>query len=316
MIRGERPGCARGRGDGPDMAATTVLRARLFGVLGDPIDHSLSPAMHNAAFAALGLPHVYLRYRVPPAALSTALREARRLRFGGLNLTVPLKEAVLPLLDALTPEAARIGAVNTILFRDGGKLVGDNTDGRGFLRALGPAVRLRGAHAVLVGAGGSARAVGTALAAAGCARVSIVNRTRGRAEALAAHLAAAGGAAVSVHPLRALTDASLLGDARLVVNTTPIALSGGALSVRHRATPRGCLFVDLGYGPTPSAWVRAARRAGRPACDGAGMLLHQGALALEAWLRRPAPLAAMASALRAAGLALPAGAAARRAARS
>src|SRR5205823_1732692 len=138
------------------------MQARLFGVLGDPVDHSLSPAMHNAAFAAAGLPHVYLRYRVPAALLPAAVREAKALRMGGLNLTVPLKEAVLPLLDAVTREAERIGAVNTILFAAGGRTVGDNTDGRGFLAALRGRVRLRGARALIIGAGGSARAVGAA----------------------------------------------------------------------------------------------------------------------------------------------------------
>ena len=159
--------------------------ARLFGVFGDPVDHSLSPAMHNAAFAATGLPHVYLRYRVPPGSLPRALREARALRMGGLNLTVPLKEAILPLLDALTPEAARIGAVNTVLFSADECLVGDNTDGRGFLAVLRGRVRLRGAHAVVIGAGGAARAVGSALDRAGCARITIANRTPARGVRLA-----------------------------------------------------------------------------------------------------------------------------------
>jgi len=287
------------------MAARTVLKARLFGVLGDPVEHSLSPAMHNAAFAALRVPHVYLRYRVPPEALPAALREARTLHLGGLNLTVPLKEAAVPLMDALTPEAARIGAVNTVVVRPDGTLLGDNTDGRGFVRALGRTARLRGAHAVLVGAGGSARAVGTALVAAGCGRITIANRTRRRAEGLAAHLVGLGLGTVDVRSLHALETRAVLEDACLVVNTTSVGLAGGTLRVRHALSPRSCRFVDLVYGPRPSAWVAAARRAGRPAADGTGMLLHQGALALEAWLGRPAPLAAMASALRSAGLALP-----------
>src|SRR5262249_27897551 len=112
--------------------------------------------MHNAGFAARGLPHLYLRWRVSPARLGRALREARGLGVGGLNLTVPLKEAVLPLLDELTAEAERIAAVNTIMWRRG-RLVGDNTDAPGFARALRGRVRLRGARAVLIGAGGSAR---------------------------------------------------------------------------------------------------------------------------------------------------------------
>src|SRR6266566_3490071 len=157
------------------------MQARLFGVLGDPVDHSLSPAMHNAAFAAAGLPHVYLRYRVPAALLPDAVREAKALRMGGLNLTVPLKEIVLPLLDAITHEAERIGAVNTLLFPPGGRTVGDNTDGRGFLAALRGRVRLSGARALVIGAGGSARAVGAALCQAGAARITIANRTPPRA---------------------------------------------------------------------------------------------------------------------------------------
>src|SRR5207247_431529 len=142
------------------------MQARVFGVLGDPVDHSLSPAMHHAACAAAGLPHVYLRYRVPAALLPAAVREAKALRMGGLNLTVPLKEAVLPLLDAVTREAERIGAVNTILFAAGGRTVGDNTDGRGFLAALRGRVRLRGARALILGPGGPAPAVGAARACA------------------------------------------------------------------------------------------------------------------------------------------------------
>src|SRR5262249_25118992 len=127
--------------------------ARLFGVLGDPVDHSLSPAMHNAAFAACALPSLCLRCRVPTGALRHACAEARTLEMGGLNLTVPLKEAALDLVDEVSPEARRIGAVNTIVLRDG-RLGGDNTDARGFLRALEGRVSLGGAHVVLIGAGG------------------------------------------------------------------------------------------------------------------------------------------------------------------
>ncbi|HZP40042.1 MAG TPA: shikimate dehydrogenase [Candidatus Binatia bacterium] len=278
-------------------------KARLFGVLGDPVDHSLSPVMQNAAFVAAGLPHVYLRYRVTPAALPAALADARRLGMGGLNLTVPLKETALPLVDVLSPDAERAGAVNTLVFR-GGRVVGDNTDGRGFLRAVGGRVRVEGTHAVLVGAGGSARATGAALVAAGCARLTIANRTAARAEALAARLARQGAARVDVVPLAALRDAAVLRDAALVVNTTPVGLAGGALAIRVGATPRRCLFVDLVYGRRPTPFLAAASRAGRPAMDGAEMLLHQGALAFEAWTGRPAPRAAMAAALRAAGCTL------------
>jgi shikimate dehydrogenase len=280
------------------------VQARLFGVLGDPVDHSLSPAMHNAGFAASGLPHLYLRWQVSPAELRQALREARGLGVGGLNLTVPLKETVLPLLDELTAEAKWIAAVNTIMWRRG-RLVGDNTDARGFARALRGRVRLRGTRAVVIGAGGSARAVAASLVTGGCREIVVANRTPARAEALAAWLRAVGARDVHVTALEALRRGAALERAALVVNTTPVGLAGRSLAVRVEATPRRCLLVDLVYGPEPSPFLRAAARAGRPVLDGAPMLLHQGALAFEAWTQRRAPLAAMALALRSAGLALP-----------
>jgi shikimate dehydrogenase len=288
-----------------DRNLASVLSPTLFGVLGDPVDHSLSPAMQNAAFAAAGLPHVYLRYRVAPQALAAALDEARALGMGGLNLTIPLKEVALGLVDRLTAEAQRIGAVNTIVFeRRGDRLVGDNTDGHGFLASLRGRVRLRGQTAVILGAGGSARAVGAALAASGCARLVIANRTAARGERLASRLADLGGAPVVSVPLasRALRD--VLGDAVLVVNTTPAGLAGASLPVEPAAAPPHCLFVDLVYGARPSRFLARAARARRRTLDGGLMLLHQGALAFEAWTGRPAPRAAMARALRAAGLSL------------
>ena len=275
--------------------------ARLFGVLGDPVDHSLSPAMHNAAFAACDLPYLYLRFRVPSQALPEALCEARKLDMGGLNLTVPLKEVALPLLDEVSPEARRIGAVNTIVI-DHGRLYGDNTDARGFLQALDAIVQLDQAHVVIVGAGGSARAVGTALATAGCTHVTIANRTLSRATELARTLDELGGLQVTVTTLDALEDGIGLIDARLVVNTTSTGLGAEPIAVRHSATPQDCVFMDLVYGAQPTPFLRAAARGRRRTIDGSTMLLHQGALAFEAWTGRPAPLDAMRRALADAGL--------------
>ena len=273
----------------------------MFGVLGDPVDHSLSPVMHNAAFAALGLPHVYLRYRVAPTALPEALREARRLEMGGLNLTVPLKETALALVDRLTPEAERIGAVNTICFDRHG-LTGDNTDGRGFLRSLGRRARLRGGHALIIGAGGAARAVAAAITTGGARRLTIVNRTRARAEALVKRVETFGHIQVDTAPLSTLLTVGALEDAAAVINTTSVSLGARPFAIRPALTPNDCLFVDLVYGAEHAPFLTAARRAGRPTLDGAGMLLHQGALAFEAWTGRRAPLAVMARALRAHGL--------------
>ena len=276
-------------------------RARVFGVLGDPIAHSLSPAMHNAAFAALRLPHVYLRYRVAPDALADGLAEARRLGMGGLNLTVPLKETALPLMDDLTPTAVRAGAVNTVSFR-GSRLVGDNTDGRGFLASLAGRVRVATAPVLMIGAGGSARAVASALLDAGCPRLTIANRTPARAERLAAELA---GDSTRVVPV-ALEDVAhhLTSETAMVVNTTSAGLTDDRLPLDARRSAPRCLFVDLLYGRrTP--FLATARRAGRRTMDGGPMLLHQGALAFSLWTGRRAPLGAMATALDTAGLALP-----------
>jgi shikimate dehydrogenase len=156
---------------------------------------------------------------------------------------------------------------------------------------------------VIVGAGGSARAVGTALATAGCARITVANRTPARGEDLVARLAALGAPAFPV-TLAALARGDVLTDADLVVNTTPLGLSGARLSVRHAAAPRRCLFVDLVYGTRPTPFLARAARTGHRTLDGAAMLLEQGALAFEAWTGRPAPRAAMARALRTAGLTL------------
>lgn len=276
--------------------------ARVFGVLGDPVEHSLSPVMQNAAFAARGLPHLYLRYPVAPDALPAALDEARALEMGGLNLTVPLKEVALPLVDELTAEAERVGAVNTLTFARG-RLIGDNTDARGFLRALGDRVRLERAQAVVIGAGGSARAVGTALAKAGCEHVMIANRTLARAVALSGHLASRNdGTRFTAVGLDPLEHGECLERVALVVNTTSAGLSAGTVAIRYGATPRHCLFADLVYGPVPTPFLRGATRARRATMDGSGMLLHQGALAFEAWTGTPAPIEAMHRALERAGL--------------
>ena len=277
--------------------------ARLFGVLGDPVDHSLSPAMHNAAFAACALPYLYLRFRVASEALPAALADARRLAMGGLNLTVPLKEVALGLLDELTPEARRIGAVNTITPTNGG-LVGDNTDARGFLKSLEGRIALGGAHVVVIGAGGSARAVGTALATAGVTHVTIANRTLARAADLARRLEDSGPVRATVASLDALEDGLGLSDVRLVVNTTSTGLGNDPIAVRHGATPHDCLFMDLVYGAQPTPFLRAAARGRRRTLDGSGMLLHQGALAFETWTGLAAPLDAMRRALGDAGLPL------------
>jgi shikimate dehydrogenase len=246
--------------------------------------------MHNAAFAALGLDWVYVPFPVAAADVGAAVAAVRALGLAGLNVTVPHKEAVLRHVDVLTPLARRVGAVNTIVNR-GGRLLGDNTDVHGFAMTLRrQRLRLRGRHALVIGAGGAARAVLAALAEAGVARVTIANRTAARAVALAQQVRSARPARVA---LTALGDAALLADVAVVVNTTSLGLHDTAFpALAAAATPAPCVFIDLVYGrDTP--FLRLARGAGRRACDGAEMLLHQGARAFTLWTGRRPPLTVM-----------------------
>ncbi|MBI2963183.1 MAG: shikimate dehydrogenase [Deltaproteobacteria bacterium] len=272
---------------------------RLVAILGDPVEHSRSPAMHNAAFAALRLDYVYVALRVRPDDLRRAITGVRALGFAGLNVTVPHKQAVLPLLDRLAPAAREIGAVNTVV-RENGRLVGHNTDAEGFrraVRALG--FRGRGRAAVLLGAGGSARAVAWALAGEGLRRMTILNRDVARASALARDVRAHGGPVVEVGPLDAAMAADTVGGADLIVNCTSLGLDGkSSPRVAIAATPDHCLFYDLVYGARPTPFLRSALRGGRRTGDGLGMLLEQAGLAFHIWTGRRAPLDVMRAALR------------------
>jgi shikimate dehydrogenase len=267
---------------------------RVVGIIGDPVAHSRSPAMHNAAFAALGLDWVYVPLPVRAAEVAAAVAAVRALGLAGINVTVPHKETVLPHLDALTPLARRVGAVNTIVNRDG-RLLGDNTDVHGFAMTLRQQrIRLRGRHVLLIGAGGAARSVLTAVTEAGAERITIANRTAARAAALSRRVR---GPRRQVVPLKALGDTALLADVSLVVNTTSLGLHAGDFPpLAANASPATCLFVDLLYG-RETAFLRVARRAGRRVADGGEMLLHQGARAFTLWTGRRAPLAVMRSVL-------------------
>lgn len=276
------------------MTAAVTGRTQLFGILGDPVEHTCSPAMQNAALAAAGIDGVYVPFHVRPADLKTALAGLRAAGIAGLNVTVPHKEAVVPLLDELRPRARACGAVNTIVRTRRG-LAGDNTDGTGFIAALAEARRtVRGARILLIGAGGSARGVAHALVRAGCADLYVANRTRARAAALVRTLrsrrATAGG-------LEILHDRPALPRFDLIVNCTSTGLRNAAPPLLFAATHRDTLCCDLLYGPTPAPFLRRARAAGRRTMDGSGMLLHQGALAFELWAARPAPLEVMRRAL-------------------
>lgn len=271
-------------------------------LLAHPAAHSLSPRMHDAAFAAAGVPARYAALDVPPAELATAVARLRAAPYLGANVSVPHKEAVARLVDELTGAARAVGAVNTVV-RHGARLVGHNTDAPGFLRGLAelgfdPA----GAGCLVLGAGGAARAVVWALLGAG-ARVVVVNRDAARAERLVADLEAAG--APAGRATAAPTAAPHLPAARLLVNTTSVGMAGGPdpdglpllTPAQLAALPAGAGVVDLVYRPALTPLLRAAAARGHATQNGLPMLLWQGALAFEAWTGRPAPAAVMREAL-------------------
>ncbi len=271
---------------------------RVIGIFGQPIAHTRSPALHNAAFRALGLPYVYLPFSVPPAALGKATAGIRALNLVGVNVTVPHKEKILRYLDELSPAASLYRAVNTVINRHG-SLYGENTDGQGFLRSLAERKRsVQDRDIVLIGAGGAARAVLVALIQAGSAQITIANRTQAHAKKLIRAYQSLGPTRLVSASLEALQDPARMKRAALVVNGIPLGLHNDTFpALDYGATPRGCLFYDLVYGPQPTVFLQRAHHAQRPTLDGRRMLLHQGALAFELWTGHPAPLRVMSSAL-------------------
>lgn len=276
-------------------------QTRVAFVLGYPVEHSLSPAMHHAAFRAAGLNAAYLPWSVPPARLEDAVRGLRAMEnLLGVNVTVPHKQAIVSLVDGLTPEAEVLGAVNTILVQNGA-LVGDNTDGAGFLAALRDdlGVAPAGLTAAVLGAGGAARAVAFSLARAGVGRLYLLNRTLARAVDLGDRVRSCVPACdvlAREYPPAWRPDA--VPEVRLLVNTTSVGLRASDPPLLDEAgLLSSTVVVDLIYRPAETPLLAAARRRGCRAVNGLGMLLHQGALAFERWTGRPAPLDTMRTAL-------------------
>jgi shikimate dehydrogenase len=270
---------------------TTVV-----GVIGDAVRGSLSPRLQNAAFAALGLNWCYVAFPVTRDRLETALRGLRALGIAGVNVTVPHKEAALAYLDDITDDARNIGAVNTIRV-DGDRLIGHNTDTTGLLDALtrDGGVTVGDQHAAIVGAGGAARAAAFALAQAGAAAVTIINRNWDRAAALADAVRRVFHCAVDAVPLDGHAVTAALRDATLLVQATTVG--GGAqreLSPLPSHTLHPRLFVmDMVYAPAETKLLGDARTAGCRTLGGLPMLVYQGARAFEIWTGRAAPLHVM-----------------------
>ncbi len=268
--------------------------ARVVGVIGSPIAHSLSPLLHNAAFAALGLDATWrsFAFEVAPGQAAGALESMRRAGISGLSVTMPHKADVAALVDECAEVARRLGAVNCIVNRDG-RLLGTNTDGEGFVASVarGAAFTPDGKRCVVVGAGGAARAVVLALAEAGASEVAVLNRTPDRAVAAAALAGPAGSVAPAGGGL-----AELVRSADLVVNATPVGMLGGGADswlVDPRLLHAGQVAADLVYVPRPTRWLVEACAAGAIGLDGLGMLVHQAAAQLALWTGMEPPVDAM-----------------------
>jgi shikimate dehydrogenase len=261
---------------------------KVLGVFGFPVEHSLSPAMHNAAIAALRLSFIYGPFEVRPEQIGPAIQSLKALGIVGVNLTIPHKESVLPFLDEITTEARDVGAVNTVHCVEG-RLIGDNTDGRGFfepLRAMG--VAIAGKRVVVLGAGGAARAVVFRLAREG-AQITLANRTRERAERLAQAVAEAGLGRAAVQPMtleptQELADA--IAGAELLVHTTRVGMhpeTDALPPVPLEAFHSNLLVYDLVYNPVETHLLKQAQARGCRTLTGVKMLVYQGAAAFQRW---------------------------------
>jgi shikimate dehydrogenase len=272
-------------------------KTKLLALIGDPVGHSLSPAMHNAAFAADGLDFVYVALNVASGDLPAAVRGAAALRLRGFNVTMPHKRAMVPLVDELDEGARISGAVNTVVI-EGRTLRGFNTDGPGMVEACREAgIGLGGQGVVLLGAGGAAASIAAAFCDAGVGVLHIVNRNPEHAATLADKLREAGkGVEIEVHPTGAL-DGTVR--APIIVNTTPLGMrDGDPLPLPPEYLDGGAAVVDAVYRPgAETALVRMARERGATVVTGQRMLLYQGVLAQRLWTGRQPNVEAMDGAL-------------------
>lgn len=267
---------------------------RLVAVIGSPVRHSRSPAIHNAAFEAAGDDWVMVALDVAPGDAVAAVEGAAALGFGGLAVTMPHKTDAMAACDELTERAQRVGAINTVAFADG-RIVGDSTDGAGFVDALSAAgVSVAGQRFLVIGAGGAARSVVAGVADGGATAVTVAAR---RVEAAAVAARGAGGVDHESVPLDDVDD---LSGFDVIVNATPVGMAGGppGLPDAARAITADHVVADLVYHPLDTPLLGHARQVGATAVDGLGMLVHQAAHQQRRWLRRDPDIAAMQAAAR------------------
>ncbi len=272
-------------------------KTKIYGIFGYPVEHTFSPAMHNAAFKKLALDACYVPFAVRPEHLGDAARAVVPLGLRGLNVTVPHKEKIIPYLDELSEEARLIGAVNTVEVKDG-RLIGHNTDGRGFLRSLKEQTRFnpRGKKILFIGSGGAARAVAFSLALSGAAKIVFRDIDTRKAGALALDIRERTGVEAA-----SITDDALAAcavEADCLVNATPLGLKKtDALPLLAEYIQERHLVCDLVYNPPETKFLKAAKMRKARRLAGLGMLLFQGVIAFEIWTGKQAPVSLMKNAL-------------------
>ncbi|MBU4175602.1 MAG: shikimate dehydrogenase [Actinobacteria bacterium] len=272
---------------------------RLVGIIGNPLDNTLSPTIHNAAFDYMGLNWCYVPLTVQAEHLREGIEGIKALRFTGVNVTMPFKTDVLDMLDDVAMFAETVGAVNTILV-DKGRLIGYNTDGRGFYTALTRDVgyEVKGARVLIMGAGGAARSVTVSLALGGCASIVIVNRTVGHSEQLAGVIRQST-PDIDVDWLSPDDDYDILvAESDIIINATPLtSFNGSVLRIPVSMLNRNQVVCDLNYSSYQPPLLQEAEARGARVIDGKGMLLYQAAAAFEIWTGLEAPVEVMRVAL-------------------
>ena len=273
---------------------------RVVGVIGWPVKHSLSPAMQNAAIDALGLNWAYVPFEVSPTRLEGAIESVRALNLVGLNVTVPHKAGVARLVDELGETAQALGAVNTVRNQDG-TLIGHNTDGEGFLRSLREIGEdVGGKRVAIIGAGGSARAVALAVARDEVGDLQVINRTVSRAAEVVRLVRDLTPAPAGALALDSPAAEDAVRQANIVIDCTPCGMHPNVdepPAIPEEWIQEGQTVCDLVYTPRETTLLRAARRRNARTLDGSGMLVYQGAIALELWTRQAAPVQVMRDAL-------------------
>lgn len=272
---------------------------KLYGVIGDPISHSLSALMQNRALKKAGIDALYLPFHVPPAELAAFIDAARRWPCDGFNVTIPHKQSIMEYLEDVSEEARLIGAINTVT-NQSGRLIGTNTDATGYIRSLredghcDPAT----GTAIVLGAGGAAHAVCYGLLKADIAKIILCNRTAAHAELLRNHFATAYPHRIEVIPWEQATLVDAFSRSQLLINTTSVGMNGTEFDgLPLAALPQKSLVSDLVYRPRQTPLLRAAAACGLRTMDGLGMLVYQGAASFEIWTGVAPDIAVMRTAL-------------------